>query len=207
MSSKPKPLVAVGTPPRELAPQETCLARAVWVIDLGTHYNERFKNTERKVMITWELPEHLMASGEPFVISKKYTLSLAPKAWLRKDLQSWRGKDFTQEDLDKGFTLKSVLNQLCYINIVHKEVGEKTYANISAITALPKSARENTKKLAVNKLIYFDFAEFSEDTFEAIPEWIRKTIQESFEYQAIYGDESETELEDEEPPPHEDVPF
>lgn len=47
-----------------------------------------------------ELPTELRVFSEkkgeqPLVIDKEYTLSMAEKSNLRKDLKLWRGKEFT----------------------------------------------------------------------------------------------------------------
>src|SRR6476469_9306478 len=88
------------------------LARCVQVIDLGTQEEKAFESDEiqlnPKVRITWELPNELIEwedkeSGEkktrPQLISQEFKASLHEKAKLRKTLASWRGRDFTDEEL------------------------------------------------------------------------------------------------------------
>ena len=115
------------------------------LIDLGTHYDDMYKKTNHKVMIQWEIPDlriELTRDGEtvnvPRIISKRYTISLHEKAGLRKDLESWRGRAFTPDEL-KGFDLNNLLGVNCNLNIVHQARDGKTYANISSITPLMKT--------------------------------------------------------------------
>lgn len=62
------------------------------LIDLGTQLVEwkGAKKTQRKVLISWELPNELMTEGEyagqPFTIGRRYTWSMSDKANLRHDL-------------------------------------------------------------------------------------------------------------------------
>ena len=93
------------------------LARCYRIIDLGTQKTEFEGNVDfkRKLKIVWEIHGEddegkpiVTSKNEPMIITKDYTMSWGDKATLRKDLQSWRGKPFT-EDEQKRFDLKSVL--------------------------------------------------------------------------------------------------
>ena len=81
-------------------PAGSHLAVCYRIIDLGTQ-KVVFQNENkflRKVMVSWELPDEKMDDGRPFVISKRYTWSMHEKATLRKHLEAWRGKGFSEED-------------------------------------------------------------------------------------------------------------
>lgn len=71
-------------------------------------------------------------AGKRFLVSKSYTMSLNEKANLRKDLASWRGRDFTEDEL-KGFDLEKVVGVNCNLNLIPVEKNGKTYANIASI--------------------------------------------------------------------------
>jgi len=81
---------------RELIEAGNYVARCYRMVEIGT-CDEEFlgvKKQMHKVRIGWELPTELKIfnpeKGEqPCVIDKEYTLSLADKANLKKDLQSW----------------------------------------------------------------------------------------------------------------------
>ena len=124
------------------------------VLDLGTHEDQTFGGESRKVLLQWELPDcrgEFERDGKkinlPRAISKRYTLSLSEMANLRKDLESWRGRSFTAEEL-RGFDMRAVLGTSCQLMVAHKTSKEgRTYASVSAIMALPKGAAhpENLK--------------------------------------------------------------
>lgn len=183
----------------------------VAVIDLGTQYNETFNKAQPKVMFTWELPDFpiLDEGGEPDptkgfrLISKEYTVSLHEKANLYGDLVSWRGRDFTPEELE-GFNVKNVLGANCLVNVVHVTKGNKSYSNVAAIAKLPKSI---TNKVGTYKLIY-DMDEGITPIPEGVPDWIKKKIEASQEYIAELGggqapsqDPSDGQI------PDDDIPF
>lgn len=104
-------------------------AVCVDVVDLGmvaSQYGEK-----HKLKIVWEVSEK-MADGRPFTIQQRYTASLSPKANLYKALKSWRGADFTKEEL-KSFEMDSLIGAPCRVNVEHNENDGNVYANVSVI--------------------------------------------------------------------------
>ena len=103
----------------ELIPEGVYPARCFSIVDLGTQ-NKVFKETEKEVheiSLSFEIPElsyefEDKETGEKKkgckTISSTFTASLSSKANLRKFLDAWRGKKFTEEEL-KGFDLKNVV--------------------------------------------------------------------------------------------------
>lgn len=175
----------------------------VAVIDLGTQYNETFKKEQSKVMITWEMPDFPIVdeSGEPDpqkgfrVISKEYTSSLSDKANLYSDLISWRGRDFSPEELE-GFNIKNVLGANCLVNVIKNKKG---YSQVAAVAKLPKGM---TPKSPTYQLIY-DMDENIEAIPEGVPDWIKDKIKKSREYMALVNpqDNDEPTVTDD------DIPF
>jgi len=163
-----------------------------WIIDLGMQEGWQGK-MQRKVNITWELPESRIqipakdgAPGEfidkPRVCSKEFTLSLSERANLYKTLVSWRGRPFNAEEL-QGFDLKKVLGANCQIQIIHnpsKSDPSKIYSNIENVLPMPKGS---TRAKPENELIFFSFEECQEGALpeipEAIPDWIKDKIMKS----------------------------
>jgi hypothetical protein len=152
---------------------ETCdvgvhQAVCVFVEDIGTHegsYNGK-PIQRHQIVICWEIAQNMTQgeyAGNPFMISKFYTLSLSEKANLRKDLQSWRGKDFTDEEL-KGFDVEKLKGANCMLNIVEHEKRDKSKTvKIAAIMPVSK----DTKKM--------------KPVCTKAPEWIGKLRNESIE--------------------------
>jgi hypothetical protein len=142
------------------------------------------------------------------VIKKSYTKSLHEKAGLRKHLESWRGKSFTEEEA-KGFDIEKLLGVYCMINVTSDEHDGKTYSNVAAISPLP-SALKNAKPAGVHPFVVFDidapdmavYATFHEKTQEYIAsstEW--KALQRGMNAQqsaqpAEYSQASSTGIDD-----------
>lgn len=163
----------------ELAPEGSFIARCYRIIDLGTQdteYNGE-RRRQQKVILTFELldPNALMKDGRPFSVSKRYTNSLNEKSQLRKDLQAWRGKRFTDEELE-GFDLTKVIGAYCHVQIVHTE-GANPYANIDAIM----STRERPEPF--NDTAVFDLSDPDMKLFESLSDKLKETIQLSEEWQ------------------------
>jgi len=182
---------AQPTSNRKPAPAGAHIGRCYGVIDLGTHINPQNGRGNRKILLQFELPTETHTfreekGPEPFVVSREFGLSLSEKSHLRPFLEGWRGRPFTPEELAK-FDVMVLAGQPCFINVIHKTVGEKTYANIASVMKLPKNTEcpppFNPKAtLSLNE-------EYSQQTFDSLPEWIQKKIQESPEYKSVINDE------------------
>lgn len=163
-------------------PEGTYPAVCNMLVDLGMQFNEAYKNTSRKVLIQWQIPEETIEiDGEevPRTISNRYTLSLGEKASLRADLAAWRGRDFTPQELE-AFDLRNIVGAPCLINIIHKDSNGKRYANISSIMALPKGM---PKPQISGEPIIFDLDESPLADVAKLPKWVAEIIYKSTTYQ------------------------
>ena len=168
------------------------------VIDLGLQAEKAFESKKikmnPKIKITWELPNELIQyedkeTGEkksrPQLVSQEYKASLHEKAKLRKMLASWRGRDFSEEELKK-FEMVNVLNVACMINLVVIEKEGKKYNNIAAVTPIAKGM---TCPDQITPPIYFDLSEFDFEVFETLPDFIKEKIKKSTEWAKIHPDQ------------------
>lgn len=188
-------------------------ARCYSMIHIGTT-KENIMGEEKwlnKVRITWELPTELkefkQGEGEkPYVISKEFTLSMNEKANLRKFLEGWRGKGFS-EDEAKAFDITALLGKPCMISVIHK-VSKKgnTYAEISSCSTLPKSMTcppQINASLELNYTDSWDNVEFSK-----LPDFIKDKMTQSKEFKAMMNPESIDATNGvEEPVAADDLPF
>lgn len=182
------------------------------VMDLGSHFDKKFAKHTHSVLIGWEIPgERIIIEKEgvkhdlPRAISRKYTISLHEKATLRKDLQTWRGRMFTDEEL-KGFDIKNILGKSCMIQVIHEKVGEKTYANIGAIMPLMKGT---PALVAENPLKFYSIEDDRDVIPKDTPQWIIDIIRSSEEWQQ-FGPTEEVPVGEAEPAGADDdssVPF
>lgn len=121
------------------APEGTFPAVCVDNIDLGK-IKSMWDGEERErhmVRLVWQIDEE-DADGKPYFVKQDYTASLAEKAKLRKQLETWRGRAFTEVELF-GFDLDSILGVGCLLNIVHNKGSRGgTFANVGAVMKLAK---------------------------------------------------------------------
>jgi len=163
----------------------TYAARCIAIIDLGTQKTEwQGKELKRRqAMLMWEVPSELIETkdGEkPMTISKFYTVSLSEKSNLRPDLEAWRGKPFTPEEL-LGFDLNNVLNKGCLLSVVHNE---KKKARVASVSKLMKGMDVPP---AAHQPYIFSLDQYDGTVFLALPQGIQKIIAQSDEYKAAFA--------------------
>ena len=165
------------------------------VIDLGVQHTEgQFGSKDSpQVMLIWELPELTYEDADgnthPKTIRKRYNQSFGTKATIRKHLESWRGRPFTEDEL-AGFDLDNILGCGCQIQIMQEQSSNgKTYANIKNIVPLKREYwKEPTHKtsflLAADRLGEIEF----------LPEWVQDIIRGSETYKQLTGGVGDDDL-------------
>lgn len=148
------------------------------LIDLGVQRNEKFDKDQRKFILIWNVIGETVKIGDselPRTINKEYGFSLNEKSNLRKDLESWRGQAFTEEEL-RGFYLSNILNKGCQLQIINKESNGKQYNNIAGIMALAKGMQVEQ----LEETIVFDMEEpESWNNYNKVPAWIKEKIKKA----------------------------
>lgn len=156
------------------------------VVDLGvqeTSYKGQTKS-QHKVYFRWEVPDErityerdgVMVEG-PCSIGATYTLSLSDKANLRKILENWRGKPFTEAELD-AFDITTVAGKPCQVMVQHETVNGKTYANVTGVMGISREQRERarTAKSEVGVLVY-ELEAPDPEVYERLPNWIKEKLE------------------------------
>jgi hypothetical protein len=168
----------------------THVARCIGLIDMGTQPVSWQGQTkyQRKVLITWELPEHLMngefkpeCKGKPFAVSRRFTQSLAGQSALKATLESWRGKKFSKEDLS-GFDPKSILGKPCLLTLIESEDG--AYINIDSVAPLPKTMK-CPPQVNASKYFSLELEEFDGKVLESFSDGLKEKIKATPEFRAI----------------------
>ena len=172
---------------KELIPAGTHVARCYSMIHVGTQEFEwqgEVKNNN-KIRITFELPNELRTFGEddrPLVIDKEYNLSLHENSNMRKDLETWRGKAFSHDELQM-FDVTKLIGVTCLLSVIHAETkAGKTYAKINAISKMTKGMEVPEQ---INETFQFNY----EDSFDTnwleneCPSWLSEIIKSRPEYE------------------------
>jgi hypothetical protein len=176
----------------ESTPTGSHLARCYRIVDLGTQKSEYMGQVKylHKVMLGWEIhgmsedgSPIKMKDGRPFAMFKNYTLSWAEKATLRGDLQSWRGKPFSAEEL-RRFDLKTILGAWCLLNVVERAGTDgKMYVNVANIAPVPAMMKQGGLPVAINKNEMFNLSEPDWVMFETFSDNLKKKIINSPEFE------------------------
>jgi len=185
-------------------PQGTHLAICNMVVDLGLQ--ESPYGTRQQLYIRWELPDERLEYEKdgvkhegPMTIGNFYTASLSEKANLRRDLEGWRGRAFTAEEL-KGFDVFNVLGVPCQVTVTHTEKGR---AKVVSVSGWPKGVE---KRKPENPLIRFSD---DEGNLDELPDWLQEIImaqvkkEETLSPSAQKAKEEYGLYED----PNDDIPF
>ncbi|MDQ0672966.1 hypothetical protein QFZ36_000527 [Pseudarthrobacter siccitolerans] len=171
----------------EQVPEGTFVARCYGLVFLGTQ-EVQFKGESKqqeKVVIQWELldDEGKTKDGKPFTISKTYTRTLDERGNLYSDLNAWRGKRFTADELVE-FDMVAVLGAYAMLQVLHSENEKtgKTYANVSALMPY-----KGAKPDPVNENILFDIEEPDANTFNRLSDFLKLKVQAAPEFEAFEG--------------------
>lgn len=142
-------------------PMGTHFAVCDMVVDLGKQKisSAQFGDSvKHQIYLRWQIPNERVTwkDGDvekegPAVIGKTYTLSLGEKANLRKDLQAWRGRAFTADEL-RGFDVTCLAGIPAMVTVTHTEKDGRTYANIASLGGIPKGVEK--PKLEGDAIVY-----------------------------------------------------
>lgn len=171
------------------APAGTHYARCYQIVDLGTHekvFPGKAPRLAREIRVSWELPDEKHAFSEekgeqPFSVHKTYTLSLHEKSNLRHDLESWRGRQFTDEELKK-FDLVAILSAACLVTVTHVEKQGKRYANVVSVAAVPKGM---AKLAQINPSLEYSLEHHDQATFDKLPGFLQDIVKTSMEWKEL----------------------
>ena len=171
------------------------------------------------MIITFEVTEALepnnnevqMQDGRPFAVSGTYTASLFEQAKLHQHLVSWRGKAFTEEEL-QGFDMSKLLGCTARIEVAHtkpspdgKGGGNPKIHNLQRPDGGIKVVDTENEKKSFDLDIYLSYLKDSKteggegmaDMFDTFPDWLQNKIKDSYEYKKVMGTSTETSMSDE----------
>lgn len=167
------------------------MAVCIGFIDLGEQYSEMFKSHSVKGMYVWELPgETIEIDGEqkPRQLSKEFTISSSSKGNLRKFIESWNGKSYSDDEFLE-FDLFDQIGKPCQLNVVLNET--KEYSNVDNLMPIPKGFPAPTTD---TKQIRWDMEQWDDAVFAELPEWIQDKIKKSSQYQKDHAPDTVVEV-------------
>ena len=165
-------------------PKET-IHRAVIssVIELGTQTIEWEGNIKqvRQVEITYELAEKATFNPEdglqPFLVSKKYTMSMNPKSGMYKVAKA------VFNPLPAHVNPFDLLGKSLMVNVIHKESNKGVFPRVDSVAPLMEDVLPLEPVKKIELALHQDF--FDKDVFLSLPEWKQNLIKASPEFKAL----------------------
>lgn len=113
------------------APEGLWQAVCCDVVDLGVQSSQWGES--HQIQIRWQIEGEDPKTKKPYMVMRKFRLSLHEKSSLRPMLESWRGKKFTATELE-GFDLEKLIGANCQVQVIHNIKGEgEVFANVQAV--------------------------------------------------------------------------
>jgi len=176
----------------EPVPSGNHVARLYRIIHIGT-VTEAYQGEDKqsnKIMLSFELPNETKVfkeekGEEPLVISREYTLSMAPKANLRKFIEGMIGTALHDGEAE-SFDIAELIGKPCMLNVVHK-VSKATgnpYAMIAGAAPIPKGLIVPVQKNASRVL---DYVNWNQELFDSLSEFHKEKIRSSEEYKKKFA--------------------
>ena len=75
--------------------------------------------------------------------------------------------DLSDEQAD-SFDLSKLVGQACLLNVIHKKVGDKTYANLGGVMALPDGMECPSQ---ITETVEFDLDSFDAEVYDGLADW------------------------------------
>lgn len=163
---------------QHLVPSGSHIAVCDIVADIGVQPGSAlYPAPKRQIFIRFQIPTERVQYEKdgkkidgPATIGKTFTASMNEKSTLRRDLQNWRGRQFSDDEAEK-FDVAGILGKGCMLSIVHNPKGDKVYSNIASVSGLPKGVKAPIPEI---EPLYYA----SDDTrnYKSLPEWLQKKI-------------------------------
>ena len=169
-------------PKRDPLPAGPHLGVCYAIVDLGTKDDTYQGETRKrhKVNICFQFPDHTIEiEGKlvPVAKSKTYTLSFGDKSALRRELNNWRGRPFTPEELS-GFSLRNILGKAGLVNIAHTDSGGDKIVGV-----MPLMKGQTAPQLEEEPYIWSTGS--PGENWDRVPNWCKDEIKQSDEWATI----------------------
>lgn len=171
------------------------------LVDLGKQPGTGLIKDAYKLAVIVSFPGLLTEEGQPMSITKTYTSSMFKLANLRKDIESLFAKAFPSQEAADAFDFTTLLGRAGLFSVSHKQSGEKTFANISGVMALPAGMPK--PEVSPASFVVFDLGLKGDEYVQAyakVPQWLQKKIENRLPDEGDAGGGDEATEDD-------DIPF
>lgn len=172
------------------APAGNHIAVCNLVADLGLQPGSgMYPDPKHQVILRFELPAERVdyqdkdgnKKSGPQITYWTFTASMHEKANLRKQLEGWRGKKFSDDEAE-AFDVSKLLSKACLLNLVEKVKGDKVYVNHAALSPLPRGTNAPTPEMPI---LYY--GEDNKSQFSELPQWLQDKITNQLKPQVSHA--------------------
>lgn len=173
------------------APVGSHPAIIVWIAELGTAMSNYGKDDREQdlLRVFYEIEATVNTAKEweaekleekLIIVEQNYTAIITEKSKLGKAIAGIYGK---QAKEIKDFSLDHLLGKKCVINVVHNDAG---YTSVDSVSMESKKMNYHEQE---KESFYFwlNEDEFSHEIFDSFAPFVRERIEQSREYNALYG--------------------
>jgi hypothetical protein len=126
-------------------PDGQFVAQCVDAINLGESV-ETFPGKPEKLVpkcaLVFRTGEKNLDTGELIDIAQEFTVSMGEKANLRKALESWRGKPYTEQQIEEGVPIHKLAGNWALITVAQKRSrSDRLYAFVQSVVGVPAAMR------------------------------------------------------------------
>ena len=173
------------TKAKEQSQEGTHVARLLGIVDLGHQpgftYEGKKVESQYKYEFTYELVNHTMEDGRPFVVSEEIT----NKNWedektgrastLVSRAKSLLGKEYKSGLLD----VTEMLSKPCMVSVTHNANGYSKVKGQAAVGSIPFGMEVDD---LTNETYFFDMDEPDMERWESMPDFKKDKIQSALNY-------------------------
>jgi hypothetical protein len=162
---------ATKTTSIEPPPEGTHKAVLVQFVELGMQPGYQGGADEDKVYLTFELPNTKKANGEPFLVGRYYSIKWGPKANWTKVQKALLGRT---PAVGEVVTPDDLIGKGCQLVVVHEPRDDG--GMVGKIESLIPLSQGDTVPSTENNCIFFDFEKKPQVVYDALPEFLQKSI-------------------------------
>lgn len=173
------------------APVGTHIARCYQFIHIGTIQDEYMGQPKEfnKIRLSFELPMKTKVFKEgdqpkPISVHAEYTLSMAPKANLRRIVEGMIGASLTDEEA-YNFDVEKLVGMACLITIKHKTSKAGNVRDEIANVSPLMEGQEAPAQFNPSKLL--SYTNWDQKIFDMLPPFLKEKMMSSAQYQRQFG--------------------
>lgn len=137
---------------------------------LGQHVNTFSNKLQELVGLGWQT-EETDSEGRPLTVLETVTFSMYERSKLFGRIVALNGGKEPQPGLD----LRALLGKSSIITVTHTAKGDKTFANVTAASPLPRGMAGIIPRAAV----YFDLSEYDANAYASLPKRFQRLADDA----------------------------